>query len=249
MTTIQKSAVYTRTGDTGTTSLVGGVRVPKTHIRLEAYGTVDELNAHLGLLVTYLTDEADACFVRQIQDTLFAIGSYLATDTSQTHLKERSIITSAQVEALEHEIDRLDSRLPRLTAFVLPGGSRGAALCHICRTVCRRAERRILSLDSEAEVAPELQAYVNRLSDYLFVLSRKMNQDEKKLELASKLEDAPWPATKDELIDYAMRSGAPLEVIENLQEMEDEGEIYESIEDIWPDYPSKEDFFFNEDEY
>ena len=99
MTTIQKSAVYTRTGDTGTTSLVGGVRVPKTHTRLEAYGTVDELNAHLGLLVTYLTDEADACFVRQIQDTLFAIGSYLATDTSQTHLKERSIITSAQVEA------------------------------------------------------------------------------------------------------------------------------------------------------
>ena len=183
MTTIQKSAVYTRTGDTGTTSLVGGVRVPKTHIRLEAYGTVDELNAHLGLLVTYLTDEADACFVRQIQDTLFAIGSYLATDTSQTHLKERSIITSAQVEALEHEIDRLDGRLPRLTAFVLPGGSRGAALCHICRTVCRRAERRILSLDSEAEVAPELQAYVNRLSDYLFVLSRKMNQDEKKGEI------------------------------------------------------------------
>ena len=183
MTTFKKSAVYTRTGDTGTTSLVGGVRVPKTHVRLEAYGTVDELNAHLGLLVTYLADEADTCFVRQIQDTLFAIGSCLATDCAQTPLKERSIITPAQIELLEHEIDRLDSLLPRLTAFVLPGGSRGAAWCHVSRTVCRRAERRILSLAAEAEIPSEVLAYVNRLSDYLFVLSRKINQDEKKGEI------------------------------------------------------------------
>lgn len=183
MTTLKKSTLYTRTGDAGTTSLVGGKRVPKTHVRLEAYGTVDELNAQLGLLVTYLTDEQDACFVRQVQDTLFAVGSCLATDCSQTPLREASTISSAQIEAMEHEIDRLDSLLPRLTAFVLPGGSRGAAVCHVCRTVCRRAERRILALAAEADVSPELLAYVNRLSDYLFVLSRKMNQDEKKDEI------------------------------------------------------------------
>ena len=183
MTTIKKSVLYTRTGDAGTTSLVGDTRVSKTHVRLEAYGTVDELNANLGLLVTYLTDEQDACFVRHVQDTLFAVGSCLATDCSQTPLHEASIITPTQVEAMEHEIDRLDSLLPRLTAFVLPGGSRGAALCHVCRTVCRRAERRILTLAAETEIAPDLLAYVNRLSDYLFVLSRKINKDEKKGEI------------------------------------------------------------------
>ncbi len=195
---MKKSLVYTKTGDKGTTSLVGGSRVPKTHIRLEAYGTVDELNSHLGWLNTYLQDESDRDFILSIQHKLFAIGSHLATDQEKTQLKAASIITPENVENIEREIDKLDEQLPELCAFIIPGGSRGAAVCHVCRTICRRAD---------------------------------------------------WPATKDELIDYAMRSGAPLEVIENLQEMEDEGEIYESIEDIWPDYPSKEDFFFNEEEY
>lgn len=183
MTTLKKSLVYTRTGDAGTTSLVGGTRVPKTHIRLEAYGTVDELNAQLGLLLTYLSDERDARFVRRVQHTLFSVGAQLATDIFQSSVCQRSVVTSEQVAEIEREIDYVDSLLPPLRAFVLPGGGRGAAVCHVCRTVCRRAERRILSLAQEAEVASELLAYVNRLSDYLFVLSRKMNQDEKKGEI------------------------------------------------------------------
>ncbi|WP_288674448.1 cob(I)yrinic acid a,c-diamide adenosyltransferase [uncultured Bacteroides sp.] len=180
---MKKSLVYTKTGDRGTTSLVGGTRVSKTHIRLEAYGTVDELNSHLGFLITFLSDEHDKLFLQKVKDRLFAVGSYLATDRERTRLKEASIITPEQVETIEHEIDRLDDTLPPLSAFVLPGGCRGAAVCHICRTVCRRAERRILTLAEQADISSELLAYVNRLSDYLFVLSRKMNQDEKKEEI------------------------------------------------------------------
>lgn len=180
---MKKSLVYTKTGDKGTTSLVGGTRVSKTHIRLEAYGTVDELNSHLGLLITYLTDERDKKFLQQVQDKLFAVGSHLATDREKTKLHEVSIITPELVEMVEHEIDRLDEMLPPLSSFVLPGGSRGAAVSHICRTICRRAERRILTLGEQVEISSELLAYVNRLSDYLFILSRKMNQDEKKEEI------------------------------------------------------------------
>ncbi len=109
---MKKSLVYTKTGDKGTTSLVGGTRVPKTHIRLEAYGTVDELNSNLGFLITFLSDEPDRQFLQQVQDRLFAIGSYLATDREKTRLKEASIITPEQVEAIEREIDRLDDKLP-----------------------------------------------------------------------------------------------------------------------------------------
>ena len=175
--------IYTKTGDKGTTSLVGGTRVPKTHIRLEAYGTVDELNSNLGLLITYLLDGKDKDFLQQVQDRLFAVEVNLGTDREKMELKEASIISSEQVEMVEREIDRLDTLLPPLSAFILPGGSRGAALCHVCRTVCRRAERRILALAEQVEISSELLAYVNRLSDYLFVLSRKMNQDDKKGEI------------------------------------------------------------------
>ena len=123
--------IYTKTGDKGTTSLVGGTRVPKTHIRLEAYGTVDELNSNLGLLITYLLDGKDKDFLQQVQDRLFAVGSHLATDREKMELKEASIISSEQVEMVEREIDRLDTLLPPLSAFILPGGSRGAAVCHV----------------------------------------------------------------------------------------------------------------------
>ena len=180
---MKKSIVYTRTGDKGMTSLVGGRRVSKTDIRLEAYGTVDELNAQLGLLVTYLNDSRDIDFMRGIQNRLFVIGSRLATDEQTTRLHTASILQPGDVEAMEQEIDRLDGTLPPLTAFVLPGGSRGAAVCHVCRTVCRRAERRILSLSEEASVPPEMLAYINRLSDYLFVLSRKINQENQNAEI------------------------------------------------------------------
>ena len=180
---MKKSLVYTKTGDKGTTSLVGGNRVPKTHIRLEAYGTVDELNAHLGLLNTYLQDEADSHFISGIQHKLFTIGSHLATDQEKTELKAASILTQEDVERIEQEIDRLDEQLPELRAFILPGGSRGAAVCHVCRTVCRRAERRILALSETCTISPEVLAFVNRLSDYLFVLSRKINFDEQNNEI------------------------------------------------------------------
>lgn len=175
--------IYTKTGDKGTTSLVGGTRVPKNHIRLEAYGTVDELSSNLGLLVTYLSDEQDKVFLQQVQNVLFSVGSQLATDQKKNGLKAASVITGEQVESVEREIDRLDALLPPLAAFILPGGSRGAAVCHVCRTVCRRAERRILALAEQVEITAELLSYMNRLSDYLFVLSRKMNQDEKKVEI------------------------------------------------------------------
>ncbi|WP_373843773.1 cob(I)yrinic acid a,c-diamide adenosyltransferase [Bacteroides heparinolyticus] len=180
---MKKSFIYTKTGDKGTTSLVGGTRVPKTHIRLEAYGTVDELNSNLGVLATFLSDKQDRMFMQQVQDKLFAVGSHLATDREQTELNAVSVVHWEDVEVMEREIDRLDNLLPSLSAFILPGGSRGSAVCHICRTVCRRAERRILALAEQVEISSELMAYVNRLSDYLFVLSRKMNQDEKKEEI------------------------------------------------------------------
>lgn len=172
---MKKSLVYTKTGDKGTTALVGGSRVPKTHIRLEAYGTVDELNAQLGLLATYLTDKHDCDVVLNIQHILFAVGAHLATDQTKTSLPQASILTPQHITELEQEIDCIDESLPPLRAFVIPGGSRGAAICHTARTVCRRAERRILSLSEACEVATEVLAYMNRLSDYLFVLSRKMN--------------------------------------------------------------------------
>lgn len=172
---MKKSGIYTKTGDQGMTSLVGGVRVSKLHPRLEAYGTVDELNSQIGLLITYVADETERGFLTEIQRKLFSVGSYLATDQEQKTLREQSYIHPEDVEELERTIDRIDSELPPLRLFVLPGGARGAAVCHVCRTVCRRAERRILALEGNAEIDSNLLAYVNRLSDYLFVLSRKIN--------------------------------------------------------------------------
>lgn len=180
---MKKSLIYTKTGDKGTTSLVGGTRVSKTHIRLEAYGTVDELNSHLGVLISELKDEHDVTFLQRIQYNLFAVGSHLATDRNTTELHEASIVSPADVETLEAEIDRIDSLLEPLRCFVLPGGSRGSSLAHVCRTVCRRAERRILSLTEMFEIDACLLAYINRLSDYLFILSRKINKEEKAEEI------------------------------------------------------------------
>ena len=167
---MKKSKVYTRTGDGGMTSLSGGVRVSKTDVRVEAYGTVDELNAHIGELITYLEHEEDRKFLTGIQCDLFTIGAYLATEPSRAEKLGREVVTEEDVTRLEQAIDEAEDGLPGWRGFVLPGGSRGAA----CRTVCRRAERRILELSGSAPVLPEVCAYVNRLSDYLFVLSRKM---------------------------------------------------------------------------
>lgn len=172
-----KSYVYTRTGDQGETSLVGGQRVPKTHARLEAYGTVDELNSQVGLLLSYIEDAADRDFLTDVQRTLFIVGSSLATDTTRRELSENSIVHQEHIEALEKEIDRVDEGLPRLKAFVLPAGCRAACVAHVCRTVCRRAERCILHMQESCPVAPLLIAYINRLSDYFFVLARKLNNE------------------------------------------------------------------------
>lgn len=172
---MKKSNIYTRTGDDGTTSLVGGVRVSKTDARLEAYGTIDELNSFLGELVTYLKEEDDQKHVLDIQQKLFVVGTYLATDQTQTTLRRSAVITEEDVKSLENLIDSTEDGLPAWKGFIIPGGTRGAAVCHVCRTVCRRAERRMLTLAAGGvEVSPSVLAYVNRLSDYLFVLSRKM---------------------------------------------------------------------------
>lgn len=172
---MKKSLIYTRTGDKGKTSLVGGTRVPKTHVRLEAYGTVDELNSQLGLLYTYLTEEDDRKLILWVQHKLFSVGSYLATDQNKTTLRMESQIADEDIHRLERAIDEVDALLPPLKAFVIPGGSRGSAVCQVCRSVCRRAERRILAMADEHEVTENVSAYINRLSDYLFVLARKMN--------------------------------------------------------------------------
>lgn len=171
--------VYTRTGDTGTTSLVGGVRTEKDNVRLEAYGTVDELNSHLGLLRTMTDNESIRTEILWIQNSLFAVGSFLATDLTTTALKAESVVTEEMVCHLEKYIDETEESLPRLRTFILPGGCLAAAQSNVCRTVCRRAERRIISMvktlkANESDYAVILK-YINRLSDLLFVLGRKLN--------------------------------------------------------------------------
>lgn len=170
--------IYTKTGDKGQTSLVGGQRVSKCCERLESYGTVDELNSHIGVLITYCTDEKDRVFLTDVQGKLFVVGGYLATDNSTREVRTGNIVTPEMVEEVEKEIDRIQAALPPLKLFILPGGSRGASYAHVCRTVCRRAERCILRLaECGAEVDDMVTAYVNRLSDYFFTLARKMNVD------------------------------------------------------------------------
>lgn len=170
---MKKSMVYTRTGDKGTTSLVGGQRVSKTDARIESYGTIDELNSFVGLLITELTDQADLDFLRFVQHKLFTIGSYLATDQENTELRIESKVTSESITKIEQEIDRIDNELPKTKHFVLPGGNKSAALAHVCRTICRRAERRIYTLIEIAPIEDNVLIFINRLSDYLFVLARK----------------------------------------------------------------------------
>lgn len=173
----KKSNIYTKTGDNGETALVGGQRVSKTHVRLEAYGTVDELNAQVGVLITYVHDQNDRRFLYRIQQMLFVVGSYLATDTKNMSIRPHSIVTTEMVNDLEEMIDHIDAELPPLRLFIVPSGTRGAAAAHVCRTVCRRAERCIYRLAETEHVVLDdnVTAYINRLSDYFFVLARKLN--------------------------------------------------------------------------
>ncbi len=168
--------VYTKTGDLGKTSLIGGSRVPKYDIRIESYGTVDELCAWIGLIRDQDISNNIAICLTTIQNHLFVIESMLACDTSPSELNIPEI-KKEDVEFLEHEIDIINSELPELKSFVLPGGDTVVSYCHIARTVCRRAERIIIQLNESYLVNPNIIAYVNRLSDYLFVLSRKISKD------------------------------------------------------------------------
>jgi len=175
--------IYTKTGDKGTTALFGGTRVPKHHIRIDSYGTVDELNSHLGLIRDQAINSHYHELLMRIQDKLFTVGAILATDPEKAILKngkERlniEKISAGDIELLEQEMDTMNEALPPMTHFVLPGGHQTVSFCHIARCVCRRAERLASALNDMEPFEANALTYLNRLSDYLFVLARKLSSD------------------------------------------------------------------------
>lgn len=174
--------IYTRTGDKGYTTLIGGRKIIKNHIRIEAYGTVDELIAHIGLLHDLVGKKEMQDLLTYIEDRLMACAANLASDQE---LPEKNLpeVSDGDVTLLENAIDRMEEALPILDGFVLPGGHPSSSHCHIARTVCRRAERNIIALMQENHVPDILVRYINRLSDFLFVLARKLLFDENKEEI------------------------------------------------------------------
>lgn len=168
--------VYTKKGDTGTTQLIGGTRVSKGSLRIESYGTIDELNSYIGLIRDQEIDDKYKIQLIEIQDRLFTIGSSLASDPEKSSMKIPDL-HEGDVQFLEDKMDEMDLELPEMKFFVLPGGHTTVSYCHIARCVCRRAERVIALLHEHDFVAGLVSVYVNRLSDYLFVLSRKLSQD------------------------------------------------------------------------
>jgi cob(I)alamin adenosyltransferase len=181
--------IYTKTGDKGTTALFGGTRVPKHHIRIDSYGTVDELNSHIGLIRDQKIDELSKKILINIQDKLFTVGAVLATDPEKAILKSGQkrlnipTISTEDIELLEKEIDRMHESLPPMTHFILPGGHQTVSFCHIARCVCRRAERLATALHEINPFEETTLHYLNRLSDYLFVLARKLSFDLKAEEI------------------------------------------------------------------
>ena len=169
--------IYTRTGDQGQTGLFGGERVSKAHLRLQAYGTLDELNSVLGVLQLKVTaGTGTRVLLQRIQQDLFGLGAILATPSDQAdRLQTRMAHPTWPLETMEQDIDRLAALAPPMKSFVLPGGTEGAAFAHLARTVCRRAEREIVALGEAVAIPPEVFAYVNRLSDWLFALARAEN--------------------------------------------------------------------------
>lgn len=165
--------IYTKTGDKGLTSLIGGTRVLKSSLRIECYGTVDELNSHIGLVRDQEVNAARRPLLKEIQDRLFTIGSALAADPDKSKMKLPDL-HAADITLLEDEMDRLNLDLPELRAFILPGGHPAVSHAHVARCVCRRAERLVIHLGEESFVAELVVIYLNRLSDFLFVLSRAM---------------------------------------------------------------------------
>ncbi len=175
--------IYTKTGDKGSTALFGGTRVPKYHLRIESYGTVDELNSHIGLIRDQNIDTPIKNALNKIQVELFTLGAMLATPPEKETLKngkERLNIPKIDkdsIQFLENEIDLMNEKLPQMTHFILPGGHQTVSFCHIARCVCRRAERLSVALNDQESVSPNILMYLNRLSDYLFVLARKLSKD------------------------------------------------------------------------
>lgn len=172
-----KSKIYTKTGDSGTTGLVGGTRIKKYDIRLECYGTVDELNACIGTVIAAGVSEDIQNLLVEIQNKLFNIGSILASDEKGEKYTAQLAITNENILVLEKAIDSYYEALPELKNFIIPRGNLAASQCHMARTICRRAERRITELSEQTDIQAELRQYINRLSDYLFALSRKLNND------------------------------------------------------------------------
>jgi len=170
--------IYTKTGDKGFTSLIGGTRVAKHHIRIESYGTVDELNSYIGLIRDQDISGHDKEVLKQIQDRLFTIGSLLAADPERSKMVTPDL-HMADVELLEQEMDNMNENLPELRHFILPGGNNTISFCHIARCICRRAERITVHLAEESFVDEKVNIYLNRLSDYLFTLARKIGNDGK----------------------------------------------------------------------
>ncbi|OSZ82232.1 ATP:cob(I)alamin adenosyltransferase [Chitinophagaceae bacterium IBVUCB1] len=180
--------IYTKTGDKGSTSLIGGVRVPKNHIRIEAYGTVDELNSCIGMVNDMAANEKISGWLREIQDRLFTIGSVLATNPDKEVKMKLPDVHDEDVIWLEQRIDEMNEVLPEMRSFILPGGQLAASTCHVARCVCRRAERICVGMQEQQEQVPELIVrYLNRLSDFLFVLARYIAH-------INGVEDVPWRA-------------------------------------------------------
>ncbi len=188
--------IYTKTGDKGQTSLYGGTRVPKYHLRIEAYGTVDELNSHIGLLKDQEIAENTAKTLLKVQNELFTLGAMLATPPEKETLKSGKErlnipkIAEPEIQYLEKEIDVMQQSLPQMTHFVLPGGHQTVSFCHIARCVCRRAERLTVHLNDNEPINELIIMYLNRLSDYLFVLARKLTYD-------NHVEEIPWLPSKN----------------------------------------------------
>lgn len=180
-----KNRIYTKTGDDGTTGLVGGTRVNKYDIRLEAYGTVDELNAAIGVIRSYDIPLVLKQKLEEVQNKLFNIGSRLASDEKGDVYTSRLAVSADHLRFLEASIDEMEEDLPELTQFILPGGDLASAQCHVARTICRRAERRILEFSLQSPVGEGTLKYMNRLSDFLFVMARKLS-------VLSGVEDKPW---------------------------------------------------------
>lgn len=176
--------IYTKKGDNGTTGLIGGTRVNKNSVRIESYGTVDELNAHIGLLADIIEDTELITQLNEIQDRLFTIGSILACDPNKSSMKI-PLLQQNDILNLENWIDKNNSELPEMRFFILPGGHQHISFCHIARCVCRRAERRVVELNTIEKVDEIVISYLNRLSDYLFILGRK-------LAFSMNIEEKPW---------------------------------------------------------